>query len=523
MNNNHKTVNYFDEVIFMAVKIISASFRGIEGKLIDVEVDLVRGLPCFNIVGLADTSVKEAKERVRSAIVNSGYEFPVCRIVVNLAPADLRKAGTHFDLPIAVGILAASGQIRLGACSRHVFIGELSLSGALNRITGGLPIIMEGMRNGIVNFVVPEANALECSFVKGSRVFAFKSLTQAAAFVRNREAAPFERGSLGLTFQPARLQADFEDVMGHESSKRAIEVAAAGGHNLLFTGPPGSGKTMLAERIPAILPALTYRESLDVTRIYSVSGKTQGAGLITERPFRAPHHTSTAVSLVGGGSSLMPGEVSLAHHGVLFLDEILEFRKRVLDILRQPLEERKISISRSTGTVVYPANIMLVGAMNPCPCGYHGSSRECTCTDFEKRQYLSRLSGPLIDRIDMFAYVNSVPYNEIKRSEKPEASSAVKKRVEAAREIQNRRFEGTGIFLNSQMTPKMLKEHCALSMEAAKLLEKVYERHHLSTRSYSRILKVARTISDLECRSGISTADVIEALQYKLQGDGNFG
>lgn len=499
----------------MAIKIISAAFRGIEGKLIDVEVDLVRGLPCFNMVGLADTSVKESKERVRSAIVNSGYEFPVCRIVVNLAPADLKKAGTHFDLPIAVGILAASGQLKLRDCSGYLFIGELSLSGSLNSITGGLPIVIEGMNCGIGNFIVPRGNAQECSYVRGSKVYAFGSLNQVISFVKRRDSSPYENEIAAVRPEAGLRSLDYDDVIGHESVKRAIEVAAAGGHNLILSGPSGSGKTMLAERIPTILPMLTYEESLDVTRIYSVSGKAGAAGLIMERPFRAPHHTSSAVSLVGGGNSLMPGEVSLAHHGVLFLDEILEFKKRVLDIMRQPLEDRRISISRAAGTVVYPANIMLVGAMNPCPCGFHGSSRECTCTEYERRQYLSRLSSPLIDRIDMFTFVNSVPYNEIRVNARPEASETIKKRVEQARRIQKRRFEGSGIFLNSQMNPKMIKENCRLDPAASKLLEGIYDRYHLSTRSYSRILKVSRTIADLECRDGISLTDVVEALQYK--------
>lgn len=499
----------------MAIKIISAVIRGVEGQLIDVEVDTARGLPCFNMVGLADTSVKEAKERVRSAIVNSGYEFPVCRIVVNLAPADLKKAGTHFDLPIAIGILAASGQLKLNDCSGYLFVGELSLSGSLNRITGGLPIVMAGMAKNIKNFIVPAENETECSYVKESRVFSFSTLGQVLSFIKHRDSVPCERRISDITGVAGVNGSDYSDVMGHESAKRALEIAAAGGHNIILSGPSGSGKTMLAERIPTILPVLTYDEAVDVTRIYSVSNKAYGSGLITARPFRSPHHTSSAVSLIGGGNSLMPGEVSLAHHGVLFLDEILEFKKSILDILRQPLEDRRISISRAAGTVVYPANIMLVGAMNPCPCGYFGSSRECTCTDYERRNYLSRLSSPLVDRIDMFTYVNSVPYNEIRSSGKAEGSEAIKERVALTRGIQGKRFEGSGIFLNSQMNAKMIRANCRLNPAAAKLLEGIYDRFNLSTRSYSRILKVARTIADLECREEISLADVIEALQYK--------
>jgi len=498
----------------MSKKITTAAFSGIDGKLITVEVDLVRALPCFYIVGLADTSVKESKERVRSAILNSGFEFPVCRIVVNLAPADLRKAGTQFDLPIAVGILTASGQLAFKDFHKYLLIGELSLSGELNRISGALPIAMEGMNNGIDRFIVPEHNALECSFVKNANVFAFNNLRQVAGFIRQRNSLPFT-GS-GFDLEDAAETMDYNEIMGQESAKRAIEVAAAGGHNLVLSGPPGSGKTMLAQRIPSVLPPLTYEESLNVTKIYSVSGRIGSfQGLIRKRPFRAPHHTASAVSLIGGGNNLMPGEISLAHHGVLFLDEMLEFKRSILDILRQPLEERKISISRSSGTVTYPADIMLVGAINPCQCGFYGSSRECTCSAYERRSYLSRLSGPLTDRIDMFAYVNSVPYNDIRCNKKGDGSMEIRDRVKAARTIQKKRFAGFGISLNSQMTPQLIKRYCSTDSKASGLLEKIYNRYELSARSYSRILKVSRTIADLDCRENIDFADIVEALQYK--------
>jgi magnesium chelatase family protein len=493
----------------MAIKIITAAFIGIEGKLITVEVDIGPGLPCFNIVGLAGTSVKESKERVRSAIVNSGYKFPICRIIINLAPADLKKAGTHFDLPIAIGILIGSNQLYFNDCLQYLFIGELSLSGDLNKIPGALPIAIEGKLNRIVNFIIPMHNEIECSFVKDINIFPFESLKHVINYIKNRNLSPYKYKNINSTIC---FDSDYNEIIGQESSKRSLEVAAAGGHNLLMFGPTGSGKTMFAQRIPTILPPLNYEEALEVTKIYSVSGNIGNCSeLIKKRPFRSPHHTSSAIALIGGGNNLMPGEISLAHNGVLFLDEVLEFKRNVLEVLRQPLEERKISISRASGTVVYPANIMLIASMNPCQCG----RKNCTCSDYEKNRYISRLSGPFLDRIDVFTYVNSVPYNEIKYKGNGESSKAIKERVKLARAVQEKRYASSGIMLNSQMDTKLIKKYCKLNSRAVNLMESIYNRYHISTRSYSRILKISRTISDLNGREEIALADIIEALQYR--------
>lgn len=350
----------------MAIKVITAAYSGINGMLVSVEIDISRGLPSYNIVGLADTSVKESKERVRAAIINSGFEFPVNRITINLAPADLKKDGSQFDLPIAIGILIATGQINLYNEDVYLLIGELSLSGDVKKVKGALPIILEGNENNIKNFIVPTDNAKECSIVKHCNIYSFDTLKQIVNFLESKDMLPYYNDLVNRNDNYS-FDNDFEDVVGHESSKRAIEIAAAGGHNLILWGPPGSGKSMLAYRIPSILPSLNYEEALEVTKIYSVSGNLKEEGLIGNRPFRSPHHTSSNISLVGGGNSLTPGEISLAHNGVLFLDEMLEFKKNVLEVLRQPLEDRIIKISRSNGNVVYPASFMLVGSLNPCP------------------------------------------------------------------------------------------------------------------------------------------------------------
>ncbi len=497
----------------MAIKVLTASFSGIEGRLISVEVDIGTGLPCFNIVGLAATSVKESKERVRSAIINTGYKFPICRITVNLAPADLRKEGSHFDLPIAMGILIASKQIYFKNQNQYLFMGELSLSGELRRITGAIPITLEGKNKNIYNFIVPVENEIECSIVKGTRIFSFNSLGEVIEFAKYKNKVPYNNNE--SSFQP-HIHGDFSDVAGQESAKRCIELAAAGGHNLIMFGPAGSGKTMLARRIPGILPMPTYDEALEVTRIYSVSKNIANCSkLVSARPFRAPHHTISAVALAGGGNNLMPGEISLAHNGVLYLDELPEFRRNVLEVLRQPLEDRKILISRAGGTVEYPADIMLVASMNPCLCGFYGSNRQCTCSSYDIKRYGSRISKPLLDRIDMFTFVNSVPYNEIKYNNKCDNSESIRRRVETARKIQRERLSDYGLTLNSQMDTSLIKKFCHLNPKAAGLMEKVYNRYGISTRSYGRILMVSRTIADLCTRDEISASDIIEALQYR--------
>ncbi|MCB2292073.1 YifB family Mg chelatase-like AAA ATPase [Clostridium algoriphilum] len=499
----------------MAIQIMSAAFTGINGVLVTVEIDITRGLPALNIVGLADVSVKESKERVRSAILNSGFDFPVSRITINLAPADIKKEGSLFDLPIAVGILLATKQININDISDYLFIGELSLSGKLKKVRGSLPVVMEGVENEIENFIVPTDNAEECSLVKSAKIYALDNLKQVVDYFNYKDLMPYERSNNEEILINGEL--DYEDVFGQESSKRAIEVAAAGGHNLLMYGPPGSGKSMMAKRIPTILPPLSQAESLEVTKIYSVSGKLgDGERIILQRPFRSPHHTISRIAFVGGGNKIIPGEISLAHKGVLFLDEILEFRKNVLEILRQPLEERKISISRINGTIEYPSNFMFVSALNPCPCGYYGSyERQCSCSDYERRRYLSKLSGPLLDRIDIFTAVNFLPYKKIVSGEKSEKSKVIKKRVEQARHIQETRFSTEGIHCNAEMSQKQIKKYCNLDDMANKIMELMYDKFTLSTRAYSRILKVARTIADLDGCKNILDKHIIEAAEYR--------
>lgn len=497
----------------MAVKINTAAFTGIDGVLVSVEVDIERGLPCFNIVGLPDTSVKESKERVRAAIVNSGFEFPIKRMVINLAPADIKKVGALFDLPIAIGILIATDQVAFSDAEEFLIMGELSLSGDLKRVRGVLPIAIESMNNNIGNFILPQDNAEECSVVKNTKVYPFENLKQVIEYIKYRDLMSYEcKGEIDTL----ESKVDFQDILGQESCKRAVEVAAAGSHNLLMVGPPGSGKTMIAQAIPTILPSLSYEEGLEVTKIYSVSGNLEKTkGLMYNRPFRSPHHTTTRAALVGGGNNLMPGEVSLAHNGVLFLDEVLEFKRNVLEVLRQPIEDRVIKISRVNGAVTYPSNFMTVISTNPCPCGYYGSSRQCICGDYERKRYIGKLSGPLLDRIDLFTFVNPLSYDEIQIKSKEESSSEIRGRVEKAREIQKNRFKEENIYCNAQMDGKLIRKYCKLNGKSSKIIEKIYNKYMLSTRAYSRILKVARTIADLNEREVIEESDIIEALQYR--------
>ena len=499
----------------MAIQIMSAAFTGIKGVIVTVEIDITRGLPALNIVGLADISVKESKERVRSAILNSGFEFPVNRITINLAPADLRKEGSLFDLPIAIGILVATKQIVVNDINEYLFIGELSLSGELKRVKGSLPVVMEGIENGIEKFIVPGNNAKECSLVKSAKIFPLDNLRQVVNFLNYKDLMPYKQSTDSEILINEEL--DYEDVMGQESSKRAIEVAAAGNHNLLMYGPPGSGKSMMAKRIPTILPSLSQAESLEVTKIYSVSGNIgDNEGIILQRPFRSPHHTISRIALVGGGNKIIPGEISLAHKGVLFLDEILEFKKNVIEILRQPLEDRKINISRINGTIEYPSNFMFVSALNPCPCGYYGSyDKQCSCSEYDRRRYLSKLSNPLLDRIDIFTAVNSLPYSKIANGKHSEKSKVIKRRVEIARDIQEKRFSTEEINCNSEMNQKLIRKYCNLDKSANRIMELMYNKFNLSTRAYSRILKVARTIADLDESENILDKHIIEAMQYR--------
>ncbi|MCL0091340.1 YifB family Mg chelatase-like AAA ATPase [Dehalococcoidales bacterium] len=501
----------------MLAKVISCALVGLEGVIVEVEVDISPGLPSFTIVGLPDTAVQEARERVRAAIRNSGCDFPIKRIVVNLAPADLKKAGPAYDLPIAVGILLSSEQVYADV-SQTIFLGELSLDGSLRHTNGILPMVALAYQEGLSTIIVPESDAKEASLIEGTKIIPITSLSQLVSYLRGEIPPPEYKPDQVLDYTPpAFWTTDLADIKGQEHVKRALEVAAAGGHNVIMCGPPGSGKTLLARSLPSILPPMTTEEALEVTKIYSVSGLLPSdTPLIRHRPFRSPHYTISNVGLVGGGHWPKPGEISLSHRGVLFLDELPEFNHAVLEALRQPLEERLITISRAQGRVTFPANFMLVGAMNPCPCGYYGDHfRQCTCSPSLVSRYQKRISGPFLDRVDIFVEVPHIDYEKLADDKLGERSTKVQARVEAARSIQRKRFQGTRLACNAEMTPSEVKEFCQVEESAQSLLKAAMKQLHLSARAFHRILKIARTIADLENADIIKAHHLAEAIQYR--------
>lgn len=506
----------------MLAKIKSFGLQGIKGYDVCIEIDINNGLPSIEMVGLPDASIKESKERIRSAIKNSKFKFSPSKVTINLAPADTKKEGATYDLPIAIGVLAATGQIDLGEFVDTIMMGELSLDGQLRPIKGILPALIEARAKGTQTFFIPKDNESEASFVEGITVYSFSSLLEVTEFLQSGIKDPIQKHDIRDHIKGIKQDFDFKYVKGQFAAKRALEIAASGGHNVLMIGPPGAGKTLLARCIPTILPDMTIDEVLETTKIHSVVGVLpEGSGVVIHRPYRSPHHTATMIALAGGGNAARPGEISLAHNGVLFLDELLEYPRQTLEILRQPLEDNKITISRAARNVEYPASFMLVASMNPCPCGYYGSEIvECKCTPAQIVKYMAKLSGPLLDRIDIHLEIDNVTYDDLASKTDAEPSIDIRKRVNKAREIQLARYsnainDGRGVYCNAKISNQSVKEHCTLDSTGESIIRHAFDQLKLSARSYIRILKVARTIADLDESKNIMPIHIAEAIQYR--------